>query len=105
VLSRRLDIFSEPGSSQCEAVPEIGRFFGIVIAMFYADHAPPHFHARYGEHRAIIDIESSALLGGALPSRSLGLVVEWATQHRAELRENWMLAPRQEPLLPVAPLE
>ncbi len=73
--------------------------------MFYADHAPPHFHARYGERRAIIDIESSATLSGALSPRPLGLVVEWAAQHRAALRENWRLARRQEALVPVPPLE
>jgi hypothetical protein len=52
--------------------------------MFDADHAPPHFHARSGEHRAIIDIESSALLSGSLPPRPLGLVIEWAARRRVE---------------------
>jgi len=52
-------------------MPEICRFFGIVISMFYADRSPPHSHARYGEHRAIIEIESSALLSGSLPPRLL----------------------------------
>jgi len=86
-------------------MPKISRFFGIVIAMFYADHAPPHFHARYGEHRAIIGIDPSVVLGGTLPARPLGLVIEWAAQHRAELREDWRRARLQEPLLPVPPLE
>ena len=87
------------------SVPEISRFFGIVIAMFYADHEPPHFHARYGEYRAIISIESSMVLSGSLPSRPLGLVMEWAALHRAELRENWGRARRQEALRPIPPLE
>ena len=86
-------------------MPEISRFFGIVIAMFYGDHAPPHFHARYGEQRAIIDIESLTLLSGRMPPRVLGLVTEWAAMHEAELRENWRLARQQAPLRPIAPLE
>jgi hypothetical protein len=86
-------------------MPEISRFFGIVITMFYADHSPPHFHARYGEHRAIIEIESSVVLSGSVPPRPLGLIVEWAARHRAELRDNWQLARQQEPLQPIPPLE
>jgi hypothetical protein len=84
---------------------EISRFFGIVISMFHAGHSPPHFHARYGVHRAIIEIESSMLLGGSLPPRPLGLVMEWAAKHRAELRDDWRLARQLQPLLPIPPLE
>ncbi|MDO8476517.1 MAG: DUF4160 domain-containing protein [Candidatus Rokubacteria bacterium] len=68
-------------------MPEISRFFGIIIAMFYNDHAPPHFHARYGEQRV------------------LGLVMKWASLHQEELREDWRLAERQAPLRSIAPLE
>ena len=57
-------------------MPEISRFFGIVIQMYYNDHAPPHFHARYGGHKALIAIETLAVLNGHLPPRTLGLVVE-----------------------------
>lgn len=57
-------------------MPELCRFFGMIITMFYDDHAPPHFHVRYGEHKAIIAIESLALLEGYLPPRALGLVAE-----------------------------
>ena len=57
-------------------MPELCRFFGMIITMFYDDHAPPHFHVRYGEHKAIIGIESLALLEGYLPPRALGLVAE-----------------------------
>ena len=63
-------------------MPEIIRFFGIIIAMFYNDHAPPHFHARYGEQRAIIGIDSLTVLGGRLSPRVLGLVMEWASLHQ-----------------------
>jgi hypothetical protein len=86
-------------------VPEISRFFGIVIAMFYADHQPPHFHARYGQNRAIIGIDGLSILEGHLPPRALGLVMEWAALHQAELRADWELARRQAPLREIAPLE
>lgn len=86
-------------------MPEISRFFGIVIGMFYDDHAPPHFHARYAGFKATIQIETLGVLEGVLPPRVLGLVTEWAALHRAELQENWALAREQAPLRPIAPLE
>jgi Domain of unknown function (DUF4160) len=86
-------------------VPEISRFFGIIIAMFYNDHAPPHFHARYAEQKAIIGIDSLTVLSGRLAPRVLGLVTEWAAEHQEELREDWRLAQQQAPLRPIAPLE
>ncbi|HEY1932483.1 MAG TPA: DUF4160 domain-containing protein [Acetobacteraceae bacterium] len=60
-------------------MPELARFFGIIVMMFYDDHAPPHFHVRYGGQKAIVAIESLAILDGGLPPRALGLVMEWAT--------------------------
>ena len=86
-------------------MPEISRFFGIVIAMFCSDHEPPHFHARYGSDRAILDIGTLAVLQGSLPPRVLGLVIEWAVMHREELSVNWVLAKGRSPLRPIAPLE
>ncbi|WP_142849220.1 DUF4160 domain-containing protein [Telmatospirillum sp. J64-1] len=86
-------------------MPEISRFFGIIIAMYYNDHAPPHFHVRYGGQKAIIEIETLALMEGNLSPRALGLVMEWAALHREELREDWTLAVRQQPLKPIRPLE
>ena len=86
-------------------MPEISRFLGIIIAMYYNDHEPPHFHARYGEHKAIIALESLRVLDGALPSRVLGLVLEWVAVHRDELLLDWERARAKEPLLPIAPLE
>ena len=62
-------------------MPEISRFFGIIIAMNYNDHVPPHFHARYGGQKAIVAIQTLALLRGRLPPRAFGLVIEWATLH------------------------
>lgn len=85
-------------------MPEISRFFGIVITMFYNDHQPPHFHARYGGDRAIVCIESLTVLAGGLPPRALGLVTEWASSHQRELLEDWRLARRQAPLNPIEPL-
>jgi len=86
-------------------VPEISRFFGLVVAMFYNDHSPPHFHVRYGTCEGVVAIGSLALLAGHLPPRVLGLVVEWASVHRDELLADWERARAQQPLLPVAPLE
>jgi hypothetical protein len=86
-------------------MPTISRFFGITIRMYYDDHAPPHFHAYYGEAAALIDIRTLSLLEGALPRRALALVLEWATQHRDELAANWELADRHEPLQAIDPLD
>ncbi len=86
-------------------MPEISRFFGIVIAIFYNDHTPPHFHARYGGERAILSIETLGVLEGSLPPRALGLVTEWAAMHRDELTANWGRAREKLPLVAVAPLE
>lgn len=86
-------------------MPEISRFFGIAILMYYNDHAPPHFHVRYGDQRAVVAIESLAVLQGSLSPRALALVVEWAARHRQELNENWRLARHQHPLHHIKPLE
>ncbi|NJL22920.1 MAG: DUF4160 domain-containing protein [Leptolyngbyaceae cyanobacterium SM1_3_5] len=86
-------------------MPEISRFFGIIIAMYYNDHPPPHFHVRYGQQKAIIDIQSLSVLEGKLSPRVLGFVVEWAASHQAELLQNWELARQQEPLESIQPLE
>ncbi len=70
-------------------MPEISRFLGIVITMYFNDHNPPHFHVRYEDHRAIVGIEPLELREGELPPRVVGLVMEWAEIHQAELRRNW----------------
>jgi hypothetical protein len=85
-------------------VPEICRFYGIVIKMYFADHVPPHFHAEYAEHEARIDIDSLAVLSGELPPRAMGLVAEWSVLHRQELLGLWDRAVRQEPLGHIDPL-
>jgi len=86
-------------------VPEISRFLGIVIGMFYNDHNPPHFHASYGEHEVAIGIRDGAILWGSLPRRALGHVQEWRQAHVADLEENWERARRKQLLTPIAPLE
>jgi len=86
-------------------VPEISRFFGIIVAMFYNDHPPPHFHVRYGGQRALVSIDSLTILRGRLTPRVLGLVVEWAAAHQEELMRDWDRARREEPLIKIAPLE
>jgi hypothetical protein len=86
-------------------VPEISRFFGIVIKMFFDDHNPPHFHAFYGGHEVLIDIYHLAVFAGSLPPRALGLVIEWATLHQAELMNDWTLARDQQSLERIDPLQ
>ncbi len=86
-------------------MPEICRFYGLVITMYWSDHNPPHFHARYGEWIAEVDIQTLALVGGSLPPRALALTVEWALQHQTELMEQWQRARRQQPLQSIEPLQ
>ena len=85
-------------------MPRISAFYGIVIAMYYDDHAPPHFHAKYGEHEAQVAIATAELLHGSIPRRQLALVREWAEARRQELEENWARAEREEPLVTIDPL-
>lgn len=73
--------------------------------MFYNDHDPAHFHAIYGEHEALIEIETLLVLRGSLPRRALTLVIEWAALHREELRTDWQMARDGEVLTPIAPLD
>ncbi len=85
-------------------VPEISRFLGIVIAMYYKEHAPPHFHAKCGGQRASFSIQDLRLIEGKLPQRVVSLVLEWAFEHREELMENWRRAERKEDLQEIEPL-
>ena len=86
-------------------MPELCRFYGIIIRMYFGDHAPPHFHAFYGKHEALIDINSLAVLAGKLPPRAMGLVAEWAALHRADLIEAWRRAENLESPGKIAPLD
>lgn len=86
-------------------MPELSRFYGITIRMYFDDHLPPHFHAVYGGDEAVIGIDSLGLLRGRLPVRALGLTVEWASLRQAELRDAWNRARRLEAPGKIAPLE
>jgi len=83
-------------------MPEVSRFLGIIITIYYNDHPPPHFHVRYNQQKALIDIETLSIIEGKLSPRILGLVIEWAAIHKAELLENWKLARLNTPLMPIA---
>jgi hypothetical protein len=82
-------------------MPEISRFLGIIIAMFYKDHSPPHFHAIYGEYEITVEIESG-VINGRFPKRALKLVHEWFDLHKDELLRNWSLAEARKPLNKIA---
>jgi hypothetical protein len=86
-------------------MPRISEFFGIAIYMYYNDHMPPHFHAEYGEHEAIYEIDTLDDLRGDLPRRAHALVIEWASEYRAELRDDWERARQEKPLEKIEGLE
>jgi hypothetical protein len=87
-------------------VPRISAFYGIVILLHWGarEHPRPHFHARYGEHEASVDITTGQVIAGQLPRRALGLVQEWAHLHRDELQEVWRRAQAHEELGTIEPL-
>jgi uncharacterized protein DUF4160 len=86
-------------------MPELSRFFGIIIRMFYSDHEPAHFHAIYGEYEALIEIDTLAVFRGSLPRRAVALVLEWAALHRNELHDDWRRARAGEMLKEIEPLD
>ncbi len=105
--SRRAQPASDAPSVALEiigAVPRISEFYGIVIEMFYGDHPPPHFHARYGGASAKIAIASGEVIVGSLPGRALRLVREWLGEHRGELEGNWDRVVSHEAPRPIEPL-
>ena len=85
-------------------MPEISLFAGIRITMYYDEHNPPHFHADYAGHKALIDIQEGYVIRGALPNRQLKFVLAWAELHRDELMQNWELARADKPLNAISPL-
>jgi hypothetical protein len=86
-------------------MPEISRFFGIVVKMFVGDHNPPHFHAEYGDDAVLIEIATLSVFSGRLPPRAMGLVIEWAALHRQELLADWDRGQARQKLLKIAPLQ
>ena len=86
-------------------MPEISRFLGIVIAMYYKEHGVLHFHAKYSGQTGVFSIPDLRLIEGQLPRRVIGLVLEWAFEHREELMEDWELAKAKKPLRAIPPLD
>ena len=86
-------------------MPEIARFFGIIIRMFYDDHNPPHFHAEFGGQKAVIDFRGNILVGDLGSRTALKLVREWIDLHQTELAEDWELARAGQQIKRIAPLE
>ena len=85
-------------------MPRLSAFYGIVIYMYIRDHGVPHFHARYGDDEAVIDVATGAVLGGGLSRRQLKLVEDWTDLHRQELLDAWSKASAGEPPGTIAPL-
>lgn len=85
-------------------MPEISRFLGIVIAMYYKEHQPAHFHAKYGDQTGVFSITDLKLVEGHLPKRVMSLVLEWAFEHRDELIQDWEFAITNKPLHKIPPL-
>ncbi len=84
-------------------MPEVSRFYGIVITINYDEHLPPHFHARYGDDRATFRLEGE-VLAGSMSNRAIGLIRDWARLHATKLADDWLLAERSQPLVPIPPL-
>jgi len=85
-------------------MPIVSKFYGIVIMMFFDDHNPPHFHAKYNEFQASVRISDLAVMNGSLPPKALGLVVEWAALHQDELMLNWEYSQHGKELLKIQAL-
>ncbi len=85
-------------------MPEISRFFGIIIRMYFDDHDPPHFHAIYGGAEAQYTIDPIRVLNGELPARANSMVLEWAALHQRELRDNWEWLHSSKPAQKIPPL-
>lgn len=86
-------------------MPEVSRFYGIIIQIYYGDHPPPHFHAFYAEHSAKIAIETLQVIDGSLPKRALELVLDWTTLHQQELLAAFDRAAALQAPGKIAPLE
>lgn len=85
-------------------MPTVSAFRGVLVCMWFADHPPPHFHAKHGEYQIKMSIDTLDVVTGKMPRQPLRHVREWAFAHRAELTDNWRRARAGEPLLPIDPL-
>lgn len=84
-------------------MPEVSRFYGIIIKMFYNDHNPPHFHAEYGEFKVVVSIEKG-IVKGEMPGTALKLILEWLMLHKKELLNNWENIEQKKPVKHIEPL-
>lgn len=85
-------------------MPEISRFYGIIIKMYFNEHNPPHFHVEYQDYEAIVNIETGELTG-KMSRRALGLVYDWLDQNKEALLENWKRIEERKPLKKIKPLD
>lgn len=85
-------------------MPEISRFYGIVVFMNYNDHPPPHFHAQYQDQEVTVEIETG-LVTGRMSKRALRMIFEWSERYQEELNDNWQRARARQPLEKIPPLE
>lgn len=102
---REFDDAAAGEAAQCARMPEVSRFFGIVIRMFFDEHEAPHFHAQYGEYVASISIRDGAVTTRRFPRRALRLALKWRKLHKQELRDNWERLRRGGDPQPISPLE
>ena len=86
-------------------MPTISIFYGIMIQMFWDDHAPPHFHAMYAEFEIVVNIKTLDVIKGKMPKRATALVLEWAKQHQDEPLEDWELCQQNQPPKKISPLQ
>jgi hypothetical protein len=86
-------------------MPEISRFYGIRVMMFYDEHNPPHFHVEYNEYNAVIRIADLEITEGKLPPKAAGLIVEWALEHKDELIRDWELTQNDQRPEKIEPLK
>ncbi len=86
-------------------MPTISQFYGIIIRMFFDEHAPPHFHVQYAEYKAVVDIRQLEVTEGKLPRRAQELVLDWAELHQARLLENWVLCEMKQTPHKLPPLQ
>ena len=84
-------------------MPEISRFYGIVVYMFFNDHPPPHFHVKYGDFECTVNIDDG-IMNGKMPRRAIRLIYEWLDLHKEELLDNWQLMEKRKPLKKIEPL-
>lgn len=103
-----LDAKATENLSLCKEVtimPEISRFFGIILRMFYDEHNPPHVHAEYSGHKAVLDFRGNILAGDLESKTAMKLIREWIDLHASELERDWELARAEKPLKPIVPLD